>query len=672
MNKVPNPAHCLWESWVRMRLNKFSKEPALAVIAIIIIVALMGGGRIAFYLKSPDVLLLHDRAGAQWIKYDSDFQLEARAASRTESTFKYTFNTNESIDGAEISIQALKQFCIIFDGAEIFSSPDDFSQWKKVHLVKIPFPVASGPHEIVIRVVSESSHPAVIAYSDTLPVSTGTGWFASHDGNHWRTAVPASLGQQSSVSKSFPSSINALVSILPYLTIVFMITLLVSLFFTGSGNTLRRASNWKIEPGHIRWAMLFLWTVLSINNIFRLNFQVGADGWGHIDYINYIAIKGSLPLAPEGWHMFQAPLSYIISAPLYALLMNSFDLPSLVKIMTVIPVMCGVLQIEIVYRVARLVFAGRKDLQVITIVTGAILPVHTYTCQYVGNEPLTALLISLLMLLCFHLIIPDNKERTPCFFVVMGLVWGLGLLSKMTALLLAPVILFVIIFHMKLLKKPLSLSIRPLLIIFGVSLLTSGWYYFRNYIKLGNPFAGVFEHIQMLQWWQDPSYRMFSHFFSFGQSLFHPVYAGVTSFWDMFYATLWLDGINSGLIDFIPWNENFMIAGALLALLPSLFILASVVLFLANKDIAYKNAILFSIIAITVFVVAMLDMYMICPLYSRTKASYTLGLLPCYAVLIAAGAEPFLRNRFVRSIVLALFACWAFAAYAAYFVVKYQ
>jgi hypothetical protein len=210
------------------------------------------------------------------------------------------------------------------------------------------------------------------------------------------------------------------------------------------------------------------------------------------------------------------------------------------------------------------------------------------------------------------------------------------------------------------------------LIIFGVSLLTSGWYYFRNYIKLGNPFAGVFEHIQMLQWWQDPSYRMFSHFFSFGQSLFHPVYAGVTSFWDMFYATLWLDGINSGLIDFIPWNENFMIAGALLALLPSLFILASVVLFLANKDIAYKNAILFSIIAITVFVVAMLDMYMICPLYSRTKASYTLGLLPCYAVLIAAGAEPFLRNRFVRSIVLALFACWAFAAYAAYFVVKYQ
>ncbi len=39
------------------------------------------------------------------------------------------------------------------------------------------------------------------------------------------------------------------------------------------------------------------------------------------------------------------------------------------------------------------------------------------------------------------------------------------------------------------------------------------------------------------------------------RSLVQTFYAGLTSFWDMFYSTLWLDGINSGLIDFIPWNE---------------------------------------------------------------------------------------------------------------------
>ena len=59
--------------------------------------------------------------------------------------------------------------------------------------------------------------------------------------------------------------------------------------------------------------------------------------------------------------------------------------------------------------------------------------------------------------------------------------------------------------------------------------------------------------------------------------LVHPVYAGVKSFWDVFYSTLWLDGLNSGVIDFMPWNEHFMVAGALLALLPSIFILTGII-----------------------------------------------------------------------------------------------
>ncbi|HQN70052.1 MAG TPA: hypothetical protein PK424_00860, partial [Smithella sp.] len=138
----------------------------------------------------------------------------------------------------------------------------------------------------------------------------------------------------------------------------------------------------------------------------------------------------------------------------------------------------------------------------------------------------------------------------------------------------------------------------------------------------------------------------------------------------MFYSTLWLDGINSGLIDFIPWNENFMIAGALLALLPGVFILTGMVTLVLNKKTGYRSAVILSAAAILIFLMAMIDMYIACPVYSRTKASYTLGLLPCYAILIAAGAEPFLRHRIIRPFALAFFACWAFAAYAAYFVVN--
>jgi hypothetical protein len=354
------------------------------------------------------------------------------------------------------------------------------------------------------------------------------------------------------------------------------------------------------------------------------------------------------------------------------LLVKWFDLPSVVKIMTVIPVICGLLQIEIVYRTARLVFAEKKDLQIIAVIAGSLLPIHTYACQYMGNEPLAGCFISLVILLCFYLIMPDAKERSSGYFIMMGILWGLALLSKMTAWLLAPVLIIVIIFHTQLVRKSLKFSLRPMIIVFCVSIIVSGWYYFRNYMELGTPFPGVFGHSQMLQWWQDPGYRTWSHVLSFGQSLCYPVYAGLTSFWDMFYSTLWLDGINSGLIDFIPWNKNFMIAGTLLALMPSVFILTSILSSWRDKDAAYRNAVMFSVGLIALFLAAMIDMYMVCPIYSRTKASYTLGLLPCYAVLVAAGADYFLRNKIIRSLAMSFFACWAFAAYAAYFVIAFQ
>jgi hypothetical protein len=103
-----------------------------------------------------------------------------------------------------------------------------------------------------------------------------------------------------------------------------------------------------------------------------------------------------------------------------------------------------------------------------------------------------------------------------------------------------------------------------------------------------------------------------------------------------------------------------------------MFILTGIISIWLNKKTAYKNAVILSVGTLILFLAAMIDMYMVCPIYSRTKASYTLGILPCYAILITAGAEPFLRNRIIRSFALALFACWAFAAYAAYFVIKFQ
>jgi hypothetical protein len=650
------------------RFPEILRKNVLIVVLIIAAIAVLGGLRIMFYVKSPNIIFLANRAGAQWIKYDSEFELETKQAGRTKCEFKYIFNTSEQVDNARINVQVLKSAQILFDGVKVFSSTDEFDKWKQVYNVKLPFTVESGPHEIIIIVTSENSYPAVIAYSDNLPLRTGRGWLASNDGKKWLMAVPASQIKLPAISKNYPSSTEALVKILPYLVIVFIVVLLISLFTNLYEDKTRRFFGWRPEPSHIRWTLLFLWTVLAFNNMFKLNFQVGTDGWGHIEYIDYIVTKGSLPRFFEGWQMHQAPLNYILSAPLYAFLIKWFDLPSIVKIMVIIPVTCGLLQIEIVYRTARLVFADRKDLQIIAIVTGSLLPIHTYLCQYVGNEPLAAFFISLVILLCLPLIMPGQKERQNGYFILIGLIWGLALLSKLTAAPLGLVLLIVLAFYTISMGKPLKLMLKPLIIIFGVSMLIAGWYCFQIYIYAGNIFVEN-KHSQILQWWQEPDYRTWSQILSFGQSLIHPVYSGVSSFWNMLYSTLWLDGFNSGLVDFIPWNYNFMIAGALLALLPSVFILTGCISIWLNKNNVYRTTVIFSMGTIALYFAVLLDNYILNPIYSGTKAHYTLGLLPCYAILVAAGAEPFLRNKIIRSFALALFACWAFAAYAAYFVV---
>jgi hypothetical protein len=654
------------------KFSKILKKPILIIILVIASIVILGGLRVMFYFKSPNVVFLSDRAGAQWIRYDSEFELEAKKTSNKKCEFKYIFNTNDKIDNASITVQALKSCQVFFDGINIFSSTHEFNNWKKVHNIAVPFAVKAGQHEILIIVTSENSRPTVIAYSDKLPIRTGSEWFASIDGKSWQMAVPASEIKQPAISKNFPSSVDAFVSVLPYLAAVFVIVMFISFFASWNNYKWHKFLNWGAEPSCIRWILLFLWAVLSVNNMFKLNYQVGTDGWGHIEYINYIVTKGSLPLANDGWQMFQPPLNYILSAPLYNLLIKWFDFPSIVKMMVIIPVICGLLQIEIVYRIGRLVFADRKDLQLIAIITGSLLPIHTYACQSMGNEPLVACFMSLLVFFCISLIMPDQKERQSGYFVLIGFVWGLALLSKASAVVLAPILVVVMAFHVKLVQKPLNSILKPIAIVFGVSIMLAGWYYFRNYIKLGSPLAGMLDNLQMQYWWQDPSYRTWSQILSFGNSFGYPVYSGVTSFWDTLYSTLWLDGINSGLVDFIPWNEKFMIAGALLGLLPSLFIIAGVISAWWNKGAIYRNAAIFSTGTIALFVAAMMDLYIVRQAYSVTKASYTLGLLPCYAILVAAGMEPFFRNRIIRSFAIAFFVCWAFAAYAAYFVIKFQ
>jgi hypothetical protein len=66
---------------------------------------------------------------------------------------------------------------------------------------------------------------------------------------------------------------------------------------------------------------------------------------------------------------------------------------------------------------------------------------------------------------------------------------------------------------------------------------------------------------------------------------------------------------------------------------------------------------------------AMLYGFLNVPYYCIVKATYTVGLLPCYAVLLAAGFGVLTRTRIARAAVYGLLTCWGLCAYLAYWVV---
>src|SRR5262249_3893452 len=154
--------------------------------------------------------------------------------------------------------------------------------------------------------------------------------------------------------------------------------------------TVRQSSAWcwRATPPRVRWLIAAAWVILAANNLWRIPPHLGFDVDRHFDYVKYIATRHSLPLASEGWQMFQPPLFYLLAAPWYGLLSPLLGDDALLKILRVLPMLCGLAQIEIMYRTARAVFPDKDDLQIVATTVGGLLPMQIYISLVVGNGPL--------------------------------------------------------------------------------------------------------------------------------------------------------------------------------------------------------------------------------------------------------------------------------------------
>lgn len=603
------------------------------------------------YLARPEVVFLRDDGAAQWIVHDDPVQLQARVPQPQTVVFRIGFDLESVPDEATLEYAALTAAKVYVGGREIEVPAVAPGGWSHPRRVPIAAHLREGHGEIAIAVSHAAGPPALRARCDALGVATGRSWQSSR-GQEWSAARLASERPIPALALEVPSGSASLRSRWPLGVLLFA-------FGTGLCRVHARRPlafvSWLARPVHVQWVLLGAWAILGLNNFWRLHADVGFDVGAHLDYVRFIVERGALPLADDGWQMFQMPLFYVLASIPFGLLSRVMDPPGPQFALRWIPLVCGALQILVARRALAAVFVDREDLQSLGLVFVACLPVNLYMSQYVGNEPMAALFSAIAIMLLLEIL--RDHAASSRHQLLLSLALSAAILSKVTAVLLVPVSLVTLLFAV---RGRAGAAAGGRLALFVLVL--AGWPFARNWIEYGTPF--VFSS-SSVNWWQDPGYRVAEDFWRFGRALEHPVFASTAGFWNALYSTMWTDGQMSSLIAvrwFPPWNLPLVFAGTWLAL-P----VATLMAIGAGRGVLRRDsAFVLAVGCVLLYLLALLQQYLSLPIYSTAKASYTLGLMPLYAILVAGGFRAMPRDGVARAVATGLFVAWAGFAFFGY------
>jgi len=639
-------------------------------IVVLIVILILSAGMLRLW-TDPGFNLLVNEGGAEWIRFPKPFRLAIYWSESFSSSFRVRLDIRDTPEKAVLTFRAMKKADVYLDGRLIFRTSADLERWKEAHRLDLAPWLSPGKHELRIDVSNRNGHPALLAYGKSLSIVSGESWEANTDGHKWIAALPVDQIPPLRISRRFPRSDQAIRPLIPFFLSVFALVFFWSLRSDARLSPPGLKNNIALSASSVRWLVLGAWLCMAFKNFWELPLTMGMDANGHLQYIRYLFDNGRIPLATEGWQMFQSPLYYLLSAAVYQFFLALFSEETVIRIVKLLSFMCGMAQVEICYRTLKIAYPEKESLQVIGILLGGLLPMNLYMSQSLGNEPLVGVLIALLILLSFQ-VFAGIRGATRETAILMGFILGLALLTKVTAILIVPpLFLFV---SAELMKRSDSTgegirsAARFLIIAFCIALTVAGWYYLRNRIEMGRFFVGGWDAMRDIVWWQDPGYRTFRQCYIFGESIFYPIFSSIYGFWDAIYSSFWADGFMSAY-DSPPWNFGFMVSGALLSLLPSAAILIGFAVTMYLKDGPYCRMLRFSACTITLYLAAIFYIFLTVPILSSAKATYALGLIPCFALIGTAGFEVLTRQRFLRAAVYGLFACWAAGSFASYFAI---
>lgn len=643
--------------------NRTRNTAILAPLAICAIIAL------CWYIpRLTGLNFLPARQPAEWIIYPTPANADALPIVELTTEFRRTFSLPGPVSNATLLARGFKTLVVRINGEQLPPPLNHDTDWKSVEEFDLSRLIRPGTNELFVTVSSAKGLPSLwlSLRAGEFALVSDESWTASFAGGTWQNAQRATGPLAIRPGNRLYSHERPLASLRrnwPFLLLLAMLA--AAIVVAGK----------KLPPSKLELVCIAIlalaWIGLGINNLRQLPKDIGFDAAEHLAYIQYILDHGTLPLANQGWEMYQPPLYYLISAGLLKMAHLSTG-DTGVMVLRAFGLLCGITTFVLAFLSLRKLFATRSAPQIIGLVFAALLPVNLYLYQYVTNELLAATLVAAALYLCLRMVSTNGSPRLRQY-ALLGLVLGAALLTKSSALVAAPVILAVLAWH-----EWRSRALRPvrwilhLCVLLLVCVGVCGWHYYRMAVHFGNPLLGNWDPQSGFNWWQQPGYRTAAAFGHFGQCLTRPFYSAFAGVPDGLYSTIWGDGLFGGGADWRvrpPWNYELMAAGYLFALVPTIAVIIGVLIFLREVWHRPTLGVLLLLGVAIVAVIALAYYALMVPSYAAAKAFYILPALVPLCAFGAAGLELLGQKAGkYNCVVYFVFTVWALNAYASFWI----
>lgn len=618
---------------------------------------------------------------AEWIVYPNPPSTTPHNAVPFWAVFRSSFSLTALPSTATFSVRAFRQGTVQINGRLVDELSLHERDWKLRNTGEVAQFLRLGENEISVTVSNSLGPPALWLSLDgkALALHSGPEWQVSLVGAEWQQAARASESPAIRPGNPLFGREHMLASLHRVWLELLLILLLAGAAVIGGSRIIKREDSAPAIPqGSARLALaplavlagiILAYVVLFGNNLPQLASLLGFDRDGHQQYISFILQHKALPLADDGWQMYQPPLFYLLSA----LILGSCGWPatadSAILALRAFSALIGVVHLLLVFLCLRLLFPNRPRLQIIGLLVGGFLGMNLCLSHHITNEGLAALFVTASLYFCLRLLRAEG--RVSGLAVATGVCLGLALLTKFSALLAVPCILVALLWPRRTPDAPRRALSSAGLFLVGL-LAVCGWHFARVWHRFGNPLIGNWDPRLPFAWWQDPGYHTVGWFWRFGEALDTPLFSGISGFADGVYSTFWGDGLCSGsaMMNFRPqWNYDLMNAAYLLSLLGTVLLVVGILVALV-RFVRHPTAEWFVLLGLIFACAAGIGLMSLrVASYAQVKAFYALPALLPLCVLAATGWEFITeKSRALRPLLRVGILAWAVTVYLAFWI----